>query len=95
MYEPLKCNKCGAEIRFLKVINKEGVLKAHPVNITAGMMLCSTGRQDENDKYIYEYKKGYISHFSTCPAAVNNKQAAAAPVDNHLLTTEDIEKAPF
>ena len=75
-YKPLLCNKCQAEIRFLKVV-KDGVEKAHPVEPTAVVLLVSKGTQNAKGEYQYEYRKGYISHFASCPAAqeYRNKHA--------------------
>lgn len=93
MAEQITCNKCFQPIRFLRVKNKNGEIKSHPVNLEAGLLLCTTGTQDEKGAYIYEYKKGYISHFNTCPAAKTQEQEQAG--QQNTTSGADSEKPPF
>ena len=103
-YEQPKCRSCGAEINFVQAKNKAGIIKAHPVNKDGIFILCSTGEKDEKGKYIYGYKKGYLSHFATCPNAAEHRntgtgqQAAAKPdqtAEDLLKKIAEDDKPPF
>jgi len=107
-WEQPKCKGCGVPIGFVQAKNKAGVIKAHPINIDAAFLLVSTGTKDEKGKWIYEMRKGYISHFSTCPAAAEfrNKKPAADPAaapeakkeyktDEEFTNSLDNDKPPF
>ena len=81
------CRGCGKELKFVRAKNKEGIIKAHPVNPEAILLLISTGEQEADGKYIYAYRKGYQSHFGTCTAIAENKPAPQDPAGE--------EKPPF
>lgn len=77
-----KCKSCGTSIKFIKL--KTG--KLNPVNLDKYLSLTLIDPEEINpDKTIVvsengevgklsKLKNGYISHFSTCPAAKNYRK---------------------
>ena len=102
-WEQPKCKGCGVDIGFVIAKNKKGELKSHPININPAFLLVSTGTKDAKGKWIYETRKGYMSHFSTCPAAdtFRNRDKEKSPeakkeqTDEEILNSLDGDKPPF
>ena len=104
-WEQPKCKGCGKDINFVVAKNKAGILKSHPINPDAAFLLVSTGTKDERGRWIYEAKKGYMSHFANCPAADtfrnrDNKPADQSAgtkykTDEEFTNSLDSDKPPF
>ena len=89
-----KCNGCGEEIEFVQLRNFKGEVKAHPVNADKAYMIMSTGEKNEKGQYIFESKRIFVSHFKTCPAAIQkDKERAEAKATGGSLPESD--KPPF
>ena len=87
------CKGCGEVIKFLIVKSKDGTLKSHPINVDSVFVLVSTGEKNEKGQFIYGARKGYISHFATCPKADTFRNKEKPPQEQQPPAEDD--KPPF
>lgn len=85
----MQCRQCEAEIMFVKVVNRQGQEKNHPVNLPGFLGIVKQG-----DGYIFA--KSYQSHFDTCPAAQHYRERGRQRDPNYKRQKEvwDNESVP-
>lgn len=72
------CSSCGAQILWIRTLSGRPMpVDATPVQV---MVHLGQGERDERGDMVplYSSKRGYISHFATCPNASQHRKTAPA-----------------